>query len=57
MLLLATDLQEEPAFWLLIHLTEKGAPDFYSKKMTGIRILQNLFATFIKVTAVTGMTA
>ena len=40
MLLLLTELQEELAFFLLLHLTERCVVDFYSKYMTGIRVLQ-----------------
>ena len=42
MLLLLTELQEELAFFLLIHLTERCVTDFYSKYMTGIRIQQKV---------------
>ena len=48
MLLLLTEMKEEPAFWLLLHITERVAPDFYSKYMNGIRVEQNLFAEFVK---------
>ena len=43
MLLLLTELREELAFFLMIHLTERCVTDFYSKYMTGIRLEQKLF--------------
>ena len=50
MLLLLTELREELAFYLLIHLTERCITDFYSKYMTGIRVTQKLFEDVFRAT-------
>jgi len=47
MLLVALQYQDEACFWMLCALCERFFPDFYSRTMTGIRIEQGLFASFV----------
>jgi len=48
MLLLLTEMQEAPAFYLLLHLSESCIVDFYSKHMNGIRLLQRIFEDYFR---------
>ena len=48
MLLIALKLDAEAAFWMLATLCEDLFPDFYSHNMTGIRIEQQVFSSFVK---------
>ena len=48
MLLIALKLDAEASFWMLAALCEDLFPDFYSHKMTGIRIEQQVFSSFVK---------
>lgn len=48
MLLVALDFDAEAAFWMLATLCEDMFPDFYSRDMTGIRVEQAVFASFVR---------
>jgi len=48
MLLVALQFDDEAAFWMLAVLCEDLFPDFYSHNMTGIRIEQTVFSSFVK---------
>ena len=50
MLLLLTEMREELAFFLLIHLADRCVVDFYSKYMNGIRLEQRVFEDYFRAT-------
>jgi len=48
MLLVALHFDAEAAFWMLVMFCEDLFPDFYSHRMTGIRVEQTVFSSFVK---------
>ncbi|KAL1510670.1 hypothetical protein AB1Y20_006967 [Prymnesium parvum] len=48
MLLVALGFDAEASFWMLATFCEDIFPDFYSHSMTGIRIEQTVFASFVR---------
>mmetsp|Transcript_63708 Transcript_63708/g.142089 ORF Transcript_63708/g.142089 Transcript_63708/m.142089 type:complete len:177 (+) Transcript_63708:1888-2418(+) len=48
MLLIALHFEAEAAFWMLATLCEDFFPDFYSHKMTRIKVEQAVFSGFVK---------